>query len=112
MRRVALLLAMMVLALPVLGTGSDGIKNNLCSAQIEEIVAKRFGQQVERIEYRFKPYQSRRGGFFEHSEALAYVQECGGYHFFNIYGDEYFCDGDVNRFPRAAVIYRSSGDGC
>lgn len=89
----------------------DELTRNLCEQQIREIVAKRFGQTVESVEFRFRPYTSR-GGYFRISEALAYPVECPGWHYFEVHGDAYLCDGDVNRRSRAPVLYRSSGDGC
>ncbi len=104
-------LATVLLAVVGPGSASSELTNNLCEAQVREIVAKRFGQQVARVEFRFRPYTSR-GGYFRTSDALAYPEECPGYHYFEVHGDRYLCDGDVNQVSRAMVFYRSSGDGC
>ena len=92
------------------GAGGE-LPNNLCEGQVREIVRKRFAQEVQRVEFRFRPYTSR-GGYFRISEAHAYPVECPGFHYFEVHGDTYLCDGDVNDTSRAMVFYRSSGEGC
>ena len=87
--------------------------SGVCRDQIESIIGERFGHTVRDIRFR---WQSRSQSFdagIRESEAIVLVNECPGYHFFELNADDYACERQTytGKVPRFAM-YRSSGDGC
>ncbi len=87
-------------------------RGGVCANQIRTIVSERFGQTVRDIEFRWfnqKSFDNQ----WNLSQALVYVEECPGFHFFEMNADDFRCvrQAHLGKVPNY-VWYRSSGDGC
>ena len=85
---------------------------NVCAQQISDIVSERFGHTVKSIEFRYMEQKSL-DSIWNVSQAIVLVNECPGYHFFEINGDDFTCErqAHIGKVP-IYVWYRSSGEGC
>lgn len=93
---------------------SDKRKYDVCRTQIEEYVDDRFHQTVSRIVFDFVfDYRSAGGGDGTKSTALAYTEDCPGYHVFELFATDFDCDARAHAgaVPNY-VFYRTSEDGC
>jgi hypothetical protein len=107
----ARLWAALGLALPLAATAQQS--DNVCEDQIRNFVARNFAQTVTRVDFRYEELNPSPREARILTQALAYVEECPGYHFFEVIGDDYTCERQarIGRIPNL-IIYRSSGDGC
>ena len=104
---------MLLGAAAALSASAQESSGNVCEDQIRQALAERFGQTVNRIEFRYRGTGPADGGFFNFSQAVVFPNECPGYHFFELNADDYACERQTytGKVPRLAM-YRSSGDGC
>ncbi len=106
------LLSLLVATVPVGASADTGELEGTCATQIRAFVSERFGHTVRDIEFRWFEQKSF-DSIWNLSQAVVYVEECPGYLYFEINGDQFRCVrqrhiGDVPNY----VLYRSSGDGC
>lgn len=95
-------------------SSASGRQYDICRAQIEEYLEKRFDQTVSRIDFDFVfDHKSVGSGDGPKSTALAYTEECPGYHVFEVFATDFDCDARayIGTVPNY-VIYRTSEDGC
>ena len=92
----------------------DG-KTGVCRVQIEEYVRDKFQQMVTKIDFDFVFDQRSmgEGGGGPTSAAVVYIEECPGYHVFDVFGSDYECEASVHYGkPRNYIRYRTSEGGC
>ena len=89
MNRKALLAAALV-ALPA--AAQDWLEGNVCAAQIQQHVAANFGQTVKGIEFRYIEQQVSKPDRRILSQAIAVVEECPGYHYFEVQATADMCE--------------------
>lgn len=84
----------------------------VCDAQVRAYVNERLGQTVEHIDYRWN-YGHSISGRFENSEALVYVKECEGFHWFELLARPETCQTQAHYgTPPDYVLYRSANGAC
>ena len=83
----------------------------ICRQQIADHVRQQLGQTVKRIDIR---NYSERNRIVDHGDALAYVEECGGFHAFEVYGTWSTCEHIPHYGERKGryVRYQGSYAGC
>ena len=106
------LLSALVAMIPVGASADAGDLQGACATQIRTFVSERFGHSVRDIEFRWIEQKSR-DSIWNLSQAVVFVEECPGFHYFEMNGDQFRCVrqqhlGEVPNY----VLYRSSGGGC
>ncbi len=106
------LLSLLVATVPLGASADAGDLQGTCAMQIRAFVSERFGQNVRDIEFRWMEQKSR-DSTWHLSQAVVLVEECPGFHYFEMNGDQFRCVlqqhlGEVPNY----VLYRSSGGGC
>ena len=90
---------------------ADEPRYGVCRQQMTDQVRQRFGHTVTRIDVR--TYASR-STMFDPGDALVYVEECSGFHAFDVLGTETVCE-DIPHYGESEgsyVLYQGSYEGC
>ena len=82
-------------------SAADEPRYGVCRQQIMDQVRERFGQTVTRIDVRT---YATRSTLFDPGDALVYVEECSGFHAFDILGTETVCE-DIPHYGRSIGSY-------
>jgi hypothetical protein len=107
-------LGVSLLAGALLSTGGDAVatepRYGVCLQQIEDYVRQRLGQTVEHI--RVNSY-AERTTITHPGDALVFVEECDGFHGFEIFGTESVCE-HLAHYGSGAYYVRYEGayEGC
>ena len=109
-RALSALAAGALLGLPATAVGQS--TGNVCEDAIRSYIERNYGQTVARVEFRYQTNLQTGGGQMMLSQAVAFPNECPGYHFFDVVGDDFRCERQSGRDGSSLIIYRSSGDGC
>ena len=112
MRARGALLSLLVATLPFGASADYGDLDGVCAMQIRSFVSERFGQNVRDIEFRWFEQKSQ-DSIWNLSQAVVFVEECPGFHYFEMNGDQFRCvrQAQLGHAPNY-VLYRSSGGGC
>ena len=87
-------------------------QRDMCRTQLREYVAQRFDHTVTGIRLTYAE-PSRRLGGIGMGNAVVSVEECDGYHWFDLFGT--YNDCEVRTFfgnPPNLIRYRNSAEGC
>ena len=87
-------------------------QQDMCRTQLREYVAQRFDHTVTGIRLTYAE-PSRRHGGIGMGNAVVSVEECDGYHWFDLFGT--YNDCEVRAFygnPPNLIRYRNSAEGC
>jgi hypothetical protein len=85
----------------------------MCRTQIRAYVAQKFDQKVTAIRLDYAEGAGRLDTSFALGTAVAFVEECDGYHWFDLFGT--YDDCEVRAFygnPPNLIRYRNSAEGC
>lgn len=92
---------------------AGGPRYGVCRAEIVEFVQQRLGQTVTRIDMQAYAEHSPPGGALDVGNALAFVEECNGFHSFEIRGTWSLCEHVPHYgFTGSYIRYEGGYEGC
>ena len=100
-----------LLALPISPLPAEEAEHGICEDQIAADLKARFDQKITKIDWSFESSLDGLSGL--KSQALVYVDDCPGYHVYDIYATDHDCLHRVHygQIPNY-IRYRTSEDGC
>ena len=86
----------------------------VCRQQILDHVEQRLGQTVKRIQFQSYAERPPPVSLFDTGNALVYVEECDGFHSFEVRGTEDLCE-HIPHYGRSSgsyIRYEGAFEGC
>ena len=85
----------------------------VCRAEIARFVEQQLGQTVTRIDMQAYAEQTPPGGLLDVGNALAFVEECNGFHSFEVRGTWSLCEHVPHYgFTGSYIRYEGGYEGC
>lgn len=109
-----IVLAASLCAASVVVTAQSEPRYGVCRQEIADYVEQQLGQTVKRIEVQSYAERMPPKSLFDLGSALAYVQECSGFHGFEIRGTQSDCEHIAHYGTSSGSYIRYEGgfDGC
>ncbi len=107
-------LAGLLVAVPAAAFDLGEPRYGVCRQQISDYVTSRLHQTPTRIEIRSYAERSPPIGMFDAGDALVYVEECSGFHAFEVRGTWSLCEhiAHYGRSSGSYIRYEGAFEGC
>jgi len=102
------------LLLPACATTDAEPRYGVCRQQIQDYVQQRLGQTVTRIDMRSYSERTPPLNLLDAGDALAYVEECDGFHSFEVRGTWDLCE-NIPHYGTSSgsyIRYEGAFEGC